>query len=167
MNKIIIIGCPGSGKSTFSKALQKKINLPLYHLDMLFWNANKTHVTREVFDQRLAEILNTDSWIIDGNYGRTLETRLKACDTVFLLDFPTSICLSGVAARIGKPRDDMPWVEQEFDEEFKKWITDFPQNELLHIYSLLDKYSKKNIIILNSREQIKEFLNQIQQKFAR
>ena len=161
MNKVIIIGCPGSGKSTFSKELQNKTGLPLFHLDMLFWNKDKTHVTREVFDQRLADILKQDNWIIDGNYGRTLEMRLNACDTVFLLDFPVDICLSGVNARIGKPRDDMPWVEQEFDEEFKNWIIDFPQNELPHIYSLLNKYSNKNIIIFNSHKQINEYLKGI------
>ena len=158
MNKVIIIGCPGSGKSTFSKELQTKTGMPLFHLDMLFWNADKTHVTREVFDQRLAVILKQDSWIIDGNYGRTLETRLKECDTVFLLDFPVDICLSGVNARIGKPRDDMPWVEQEFDKEFKKWIIDFPNNELPYIYTLLEKYKHKHLIIFKSHEQINEYL---------
>lgn len=158
MNKVIIIGCPGSGKSTFSRALQAKTGLPLYHLDMLFWNADKTHVAREIFDQRLAEVLRQDNWIIDGNYGRTLETRLKECDTVFLLDFPVDACLSGITARIGKSRDDMPWVEQEFDEEFKKWIVDFPKDELPHIYTLLEKYKHKNIIIFKSHEQIKEYL---------
>ena len=158
MNKIMIIGCPGSGKSTFSKALQAKTHLPLYHLDMFFWNADKTHVSREVFDERLNNILKQDAWIIDGNYGRTLEMRLKECDTVFLLDFPVAACLSGVTARIGKPRDDMPWVEQEFDEEFKKWILDFPNNELPHIYSLLNEYSNKNIIIFKSHEQINKYL---------
>ena len=158
MNKVIIIGCPGSGKSTFSKELQTKTGMPLFHLDMLFWNVDKTHVTREVFDQRLADILKQDSWIIDGNYGRTLETRLKECDTVFLLDFPVDICLSGVNARIGKPRDDMPWVEQEFDKEFKKWIIDFPNNELPYIYTLLEKYKHKHLIIFKSHEQINEYL---------
>ena len=117
MNKVIIIGCPGGGKSTFAKALHKKIGLPLFHLDMLFWNADKTHLSRESFDQKLDEILNQDQWIIDGNYSKTLEKRIKACDTVFLLDMPTDVCLGGVNNRIGKPRDDMPWQEQELNKE--------------------------------------------------
>lgn len=161
MNKVIIIGCPGGGKSTFSKALQVKTCLPLYHLDMLFWNNDKTHVSRDVFDQRLSDVLNQDKWIIDGNYSRTLENRLVTCDTVFLLDLPVEECLAGISNRIGKPRDDMPWIEQEIDKEFKNWIIDFPHKELPHIYELLKKYSDKNIIIFNSRLQMKEYLEKI------
>lgn len=159
MKKVMIIGCPGAGKSTFSKALQNKTGLPLFHLDMLFWNKDKTHVSRVVFDERLERILSQDSWIIDDNYGRTLETRLKACDTVFLLDFPVDMCLSGANARIGKSRNDMPWIEQELDEEFKQWIINFPKNELPHIYTLIEKYKGKNIYIFKSHQEITDYLD--------
>ena len=77
MNKAIIIGCPGSGKSTFSRALHKKTKLPLYHLDMLYWNSDRTTVSKEVFRERLQSVLVLDKWIIDGNYGSTIEMRLK------------------------------------------------------------------------------------------
>ena len=161
MKKVIIIGCPGAGKSTFSRTLHNKTDLPLFHLDMLFWNSDKTHVSREVFNKRLSGILVQDSWIIDGNYSRTLEMRLEECDTVFLLDFPVDYCLAGVNSRIGKARDDMPWIEQEFDDEFKKWIIDFPNNELPRIYSLLKKYNQKHIVVFNSHNDIDEFLKGI------
>lgn len=161
MKRIMIIGCSGSGKSTFSRELQKKTCLPLFHLDMLFWNKDKTHVSREVFDEHLNEILKRESWIIDGNYSRTLEMRLKACDTVFLLDFPVDTCLDGANARIGKQRDDIPWVEQELDEEFKRWITEFPQKELPRIYSLLKKYNDKDIFIFKSHDDVDRFLEEI------
>lgn len=159
MKKIIIIGCPGSGKSTFSKQLYNKIQLPLFHLDMLFWNKDKTHVSRQDFDLQLNDILKQASWIIDGNYSRTLEMRIKACDTVFLFDFSTDVCLSGVEARIGRPRSDMPWVEQEFDDEFRQWIIDFPNKELPYINSLLKKYNHKNIIVFHSHSDVDEYLN--------
>ena len=161
MNKVIIIGCPGAGKSTFSKALKEKTGLPLFHLDMLFWNNDKTHVDREVFDKKLSDVLELDNWIIDGNYKRTLEMRLKACDTVFLLDFPVEDCISGVNARIGKQRSDMPWVEQNFDEDFKQWIIDFPNNELPYIYSLLKVYSDKKIIVFKSHKEIDNYIKTI------
>ena len=161
MKKILVIGCPGAGKSTFSRALQGKTDLPLYHLDMLFWNADKTNVSREEFDQKLTRILKQDKWIIDGNYGRTLEMRLKECDTVFLLDFPVSRCLSGVESRIGKPRKDMPWIEQEFDADFKEWIINFPKKELPIVYSLLEKYKDKNIVIFKSHKATDEFLEKL------
>lgn len=153
MKKIMVIGSPGAGKSTFARKLQEKTNFPLYYLDMLWHKADKTNVSREEFDARLGEILQKDAWIIDGNYQRTLEMRLQACDTVFLLDFPLKICLAGVKSRIGKPREDMPWVETEFDAEFKQWILDFPTNQLPQIYVLLEKYKEnKEIIIFKSRK---------------
>lgn len=153
MKKIMVIGSPGAGKSTFARKLQRKTHLPLYYLDMLWHRADKTNVSREEFDARLGEILQKDAWIIDGNYQRTLEMRLQACDTVFLLDFPLEICLAGVKSRIGKPREDMPWIETEFDAEFKQWILDFPTNQLPQIYALLEKYKEnKEIIIFKSRK---------------
>ena len=100
MKKIMVIGSPGAGKSTCARKLQRKTHLPLYYLDMLWHRADKTNVSREEFDARLGEILQKDAWIIDGNYQRTLEMRLQACDTVFLLDFPLEICLAGVKSRI-------------------------------------------------------------------
>ena len=68
MKKIIVIGCPGSGKSTFSRSLSEKLNIPLYHLDMMYWNADRTTVDKAVFLSRLKEVIATDEWIIDGNY---------------------------------------------------------------------------------------------------
>lgn len=153
MKKIMVIGSPGAGKSTFARKLQRKTHLPLYYLDMLWHRTDKTNVSREEFDARLGEILQKDAWIIDGNYQRTLEMRLQACDTVFLLDFPLEICLAGVKSRIGKPREDMPWIETEFDAEFKQRILDFPTNQLPQIYALLEKYKEnKEIIIFKSRK---------------
>ena len=88
MLKTIVIGSPGAGKSTFARKLRDVTGLPLYYLDMLWHKPDQTTISREMFDAQLNEILKKDRWIIDGNYQRTLEMRLKACDTVFLLDFP-------------------------------------------------------------------------------
>lgn len=160
MKKVIIIGCPGSGKSTFARKLKEKTQLPLYYLDMIWHKPDKTNVSQEEFDQRIKEIICKDEWIIDGNYLRTLDKRLKNCDTIFLLDIPLETCLLGVEARIGKNREDMPWIETEFDKEFKQWICDFGVNQLPQIYKLLDKYGKgKNIKIFKTRKEIEEYLN--------
>ena len=98
-------------------------------------------------------------WIIDGNYGRTLETRLQSCDTVFLLDLPVAECLAAAESRIGRPREDMPWVETEFDEEFRQWILDFPRKELPAVYELLDRYrNEKEIYRFRSRDDIGNYL---------
>ena len=148
MLKAIIIGSPGAGKSTFARRLRNLTGLPLYYLDMLWHKPDQTNITREEFDTLLNDIIKKDSWIIDGNYQRTLEARLKACDTVFLMDYPLEICLSGAESRIRKKREDMPWVESEFDEEFKQWMIDFPDKQLPQIYELLNKYRKEKEIII-------------------
>lgn len=162
MKKILVIGCPGAGKSRFAAALRDKIGLPLYHLDMIWHKPDKTNISREEFDSRLYDILKQDQWIIDGNYARTLEMRLKECDTVFLLDYPLEVCLQGVESRIGKKRDDMPWVERAFDEEFRDFIIDFPKSTLPHIYKLLEEYSDRKIVIFKSRDEANKYLDSIE-----
>lgn len=159
MNKVIVIGCPGSGKSTFARALQGKTGLPLYYLDMLWHKPDRTNITHEEFDRRLAEWVNGERWIIDGNYQRTLPIRLQACDTVFLFDLPTEICLSGAQARIGTKREDLPWVENELDEEFRQWILDFSANRLPCLYAALEPYRQsRNITVFHSRAEADAYL---------
>lgn len=165
MLKVVVIGSPGAGKSVFSQKLKNIIDLPLYHLDMIWHKSDKTNITEVEFDEKLKEILKSDEWIIDGNYQRTLKKRLKVCDTVFLLDFSLEECLSGAKVRIGKKREDLPWIEEEFDEEFKQSIIDFPKKNLPQIYKLLKKYrTNKNIIVFKTREEADKFLKSLKNK---
>lgn len=134
MKKVIVIGCPGSGKTTFAEKLNKITGLPLYYLDAIWHKPDKTHIPREEFDERIVDIFSQSEWIIDGNYKRTIEMRLKECDTVFLFDLPTDVCLQGVINRIGKERYDLPWLEKELDAEFKKVYRRFSEgHSALHI----------------------------------
>lgn len=158
MKKIIVIGCPGSGKSTFSRALHSKTNIPLYYLDMMYWNADKTIVEKSIFRTRLAETLDMEEWIIDGNYASTMEKRIIACDTVFFLDYPTEVCISGIKERRGKKREDMPWIETEEDIEFTEYIKGFNEEQRPRILELLEKYRDKNIVVFKSREDADNFL---------
>lgn len=162
MNKVIIIGCPGSGKTTFAEKLHKCTGLPLYYLDAIWHKPDKTHISREYFDKRILEIFSEDKWIIDGNYKRTVEIRLKECDTVFLFDLPTEVCLQGVNERIGKGRYEMPWIETELDPEFKQFIEEFPNDTLPYIYELIDKYkAEKQVIIFKSRQDADDYINKV------
>ncbi len=162
MKKVIIIGCPGSGKTTFAEKLNKCTGLPLFYLDAIWHKPDKTHISRDDFDKRMAEISELDEWIIDGNYSRTIEVRIKMCDTVFLFDLPTEVCIQGATDRIGKSRYDIPWIETELDPKFKQAIEEFPHKALPAIYELIEKYkSSKRIIIFRSRKQADEFLNRI------
>ena len=157
MKKVIVIGCPGSGKSTVSRTLHNKTGIPLYHLDMMYWNADKTAVEKSVFLERLSVVLEKDEWIIDGNYGSTMELRMVACDTVIFLDYPLEICLDGIKERRGKPRSDMPWIETEEDAEFIEFIKNYEEQQKPKVLELLKKHSDKSIIIFKSREQADEF----------
>ena len=159
MQRIIVIGCPGSGKTTFAIKLRDKIGLSLYHLDAIWHKSDRTHISREEFDLRLGEILSRDSWIIDGNYSRTLERRMAACDTVFLFDLPVEACLAGAKSRIGTKRPDMPWVDTELDHALAAEIERFEKENLPAIYTLLDKYSSgRRIVIFKSREAADAFI---------
>ncbi len=161
MKKIIVIGCPGGGKSTFSKALHKTTGIPLFHLDMLYWNADRTTVDKFVFRQRLSNTLKLDEWIIDGNYGSTIELRLQACDTVFFLDYPLDVCLNGISERRGKIRTDMPWIENEEDAELIEFVKNYNTQSRPKVMELLHKYSDKDIYIFKNRIEADEFINKI------
>ena len=158
MKRIIVIGCPGSGKSTFARALHEVTDIPLYHLDMMYWNSDKTTVDKDVFLARLSDVLRKDEWIIDGNYGSTMELRLVACDTVIFLDYPADVCLDGINKRRGKQRSDMPWIETEEDTEFTQFVKSCNEQQRPQIMALLEKCSDKDIIVFTSREQAEEFL---------
>ena len=161
MKKAMIIGCPGSGKSTFARALAQKTCLPLYCLDLMYWNPDRTTKPKEEFRADLRETVALPEWIIDGNYNSTLELRLEACDTVIFLDYPLEVCLSGVEERRGKPRPDMPWVETEPDLEFIVFITKFNEESRPRIVELLEQYKNKNIIIFTSRGEADEYLRRL------
>ena len=161
MKKIIVIGCPGSGKSTLARALHQKTKIPLYHLDMMSWNADRTTVEKCLFLQRLSDVLAQDVWILDGNYLSTMEMRMAACDTVIFLDYPQDICLLGVEQRRGKPRSDMPWIETDEDTEFTKFIKGFGEEQRPKIMQLLGQHKDKNVLIFTNRGQAERFLNSL------
>ena len=159
MRRVLVIGPSGAGKSAFARALRDRTGLPLYYLDLLWHRPDKTHISRAEFDEKLAALLNEPEWIVDGNYSRTLETRLLAADTVFLLDYPVEVCLAGVASRRGKPREDMPWIETEEDPAFTAWIRAFPAETLPEIYRLLEKYREgREIHVFHSRREAESWL---------
>ena len=95
MQKVLIVGSPGAGKSVLARRLHAATGLPLHYLDCLWHRPDGGHVSAAEFDRALAQVLAQQRWIVDGNYLRTLERRLQACDTVFFLDYPLALCLAG------------------------------------------------------------------------
>ena len=159
MNKILIIGCPGAGKTTFATRLKDKLALPLFHLDAIWHKADRTHISRQEFDRKLEELLSLEAFILDGNYSRTLARRMAACDTVFLFDLPTELCLAGALSRLGIKRNDIPFVDTTLDPHLQEEIIQFREKNLPEIYALLEAYrDTKTIIIFKSREEAECYL---------
>ena len=160
MKRIIVVGCPGSGKSVFSRELHEVTGIPLCHLDVLRWNPDRTFVSREVMLERLGPILASERWIIDGNYASTMELRLRACDTVIFLDYPTEVCVEGYLSRRGIARPDMPWVEgaDEVDAEFLGFIRSYNREQRPEVFALLERYPDKRQIVFQGRAEATAFL---------
>jgi len=161
MKRVIVIGSPGSGKSTLARKLHEKTGLPLYPLDNVWWKQDRTHVTREAFDAALAEILQADEWIIDGNYSRTVEPRIKACDTVIFLDYDEDVCMQGISERVGQARPDIPWTEKELDPELIDLVLHFRERNGPLLSELFRRYADRTILIFHDREEADAWLQSV------
>ena len=159
--RVAVIGCPGGGKSTFSRALRDRVGLPLYHLDAIYWRDDRTHLSREEFHPLMREIIAREEWIMDGNYGSTMEWRISACDLLIFLDYPAEVCLAGVRARRGQKRSDMPWVEEGDDQEFLEFIRAFETESRPRILDLIEKYPDKAVVIFRTREEAELYLREL------
>ena len=164
MKKVIVIGCPGSGKSVFSRALHRITGLPLYHLDMINWREDKSTLSREELIERINEIGATGEWIMDGNYGGTMELRMSMCDTIIFLDYPTDVCLEGIMERRGTHRPDMPWQDSnDLDEEFVDFVKNYYSQNRPNVLERIKKFSDKNVLIFRSRQEADAFLEMLKQ----
>ena len=167
MERIIIIGCGGSGKSTLARQLGEKLNLPVVHLDQIWWApGNWKHLEREEFDQRLMQELEKPRWIMDGNFNRTIEARLEQCDTVIFLDMNRLVCLKSWLGRViqnwGHARPDMAEGCKEWiDPEFAAWIWNFNKNNRKRYYELLEQQTEKKVLIFKNRRQVAKFLESL------
>ena len=166
MERIVIIGCGGSGKSTLARQLGEKLNIPVVHLDKLWWKPGWVESSREEFDAKLAEELVKPQWIMDGNFDRTIPARIARCDTIIFLDFNRFTCLMGVLKRVlttyGKVRPDMgEGCPERIDFEFLKWVWNFNKNKREKNYRLLNEAKHAETIVLKNRSMVKRFLNSL------
>ena len=162
--KILVIGSPGSGKSYFSKQLSKITSIPVFHLDLLYWNENWVPTPAPEFDSKLKEIMEQSEWIIDGNFQRTLEMRLKEANLVYFLDLPVEVCVKAEKERRGIPRSDFPsFLNEGEDPEFVNYIREFPQKNKPMILELIKKSNVK-VITIKSREEMDKYLEDLDAK---
>ena len=166
MERIILVGCGGAGKSTLARAMGERTGLPVVHLDQIFWRENWQSIPREEFDQLLQVEVEKPRWIIDGDYGRTLPLRLKSCDTAIFLDYPRWQCVLGVLKRIltshGRTRPDMAQgCKERFDWEFLTWVWNWRKNKRQGILEAFAQAEGVRIIILKSRREGRKFLKNL------
>lgn len=161
--KIAVIGCPGSGKTTFSKQLATITKLPLYQLDLIYWKSDATHLSRSEFKQKQKEIVSNDEWIIDGNFKRTLEIRIKNAELIYFLDLPVEACIRGVKTR--KRPKEFPCflpVNDELIEDIKKY--NFVCKPI--VLSLFEKYPDKKVVTFISHTQIDEYITKLEVEYG-
>ena len=166
MQRVVIIGCGGAGKSTLARQLGEKLNIPVVHLDKLWWKSGWVESSREEFDAKLAEELAKPQWIMDGNFNRTIPERIARCDTLIYLDFNRFACLMGVLKRVlttyGKVRPDMgEGCPERIDFEFLKWVWNFNKNNREKNYRLLNETRHAETIVLKNRRMVKRFLDSL------
>lgn len=167
MKRIAIIGSSGAGKSTLARQLGAILGIDVIHLDSVYWKPGWVETPRNEWIKIQEELVRRDRWIIDGNYGATLDVRLAAADTVIFLDFPRAVCLWRAVRRRfqnrGKTRPDMgPGCPEKLDWDFLKWIWTFPQRTRPVVLAKLEHYRDgKRIITLRNPSQVRQFLDGI------
>lgn len=165
MERILIIGCGGAGKSTLARQLGAMLDLPVVHLDQIYWSpGNWEHLSKEEFDARLAVELEKSQWIMDGNFNRTMPMRIAHCDTIIYLDFNRFTCIFQWIKRVithwGRHRPDMaPGCHEWFDPEFFKWLWNYNKENRESNYRLLNEAEGKQTIVLKNRRMVKRFLS--------
>ena len=163
-NRIILIGCMGSGKSWTAKRIAEITGYPLFHLDVEHWKPGWVMSSKEEKIARQQEIISGEKWIVDGTYGSTMELRFAAADLIIYLEINRLVCMCSAARRTGKKRSDLPDYLEEpniFNKEFFqfcKWIWIFPKNNKKKIMDLHEKYPEKEFLRIKSRRQVNKLL---------
>ena len=167
MKRILVIGSGGAGKSTFAKQLAERTGLLLIHLDALYWRPGWIGSSKEEWTSKIDQLVAVDSWIMDGNYGGTLERRLAACDTVIFLDVSRWVCLWRVIRRRmkyrGKARPDMTaGCHERLTPDYLLWILTYPAQRrptILRRFSELRPEQKS--IVLRTPHAVEDFLRSV------
>jgi len=163
-NRIMIVGSPGSGKSTFAEQLCKITSLPLIHLDNEFWKPGWVETPRPEWIGKQKLLVSGDKWIIDGDYSSTMEIRFEAAELIIFLDVNRFICIMRAAKRTGKKRMDLPdyldepkAISNDFFE-FCKWIWDYPKKGRKKVLLLHNEYSEKAFLHIKYKRDVKKIL---------
>lgn len=163
MRRIIVIGSGGSGKSTFSRRLGEATGIEVIHLDKLHWRPNWAEPTKDEWRRIVEQKIKDKEWILDGNFGGTMEMRMAACDAVIFLEMPRLVCVYRILKRAviyyNKTRPDMAaGCYERFDWQFVKWVWNYPARTKPKVEELLKRFeNERSIIRLKSKKDIENF----------
>lgn len=161
MKRVAIIGCGGAGKTSLAQRLGTKLGIPVHHLDAIFWGPGWQALDRLALEARQKHLVAAPSWVIDGNFGGTLELRLAAADTIIFMDLPRGTCLLGALRRRieQKPGPDKPQNRERLTLEYLRWIWGYRWSRRPAILKRLEELrDEKTIVILRSRAEVAKFL---------
>lgn len=167
MKKVLVIGSSGSGKSTLSRRLGERLGLEVLHLDAFFWRAGWVETPREEWRRTVEGLCAREAWVMDGNFSRTLDVRLAACDTVVFLDMPRAVCVwRALKRRVmyrNATRPDMAaGCGEKLDLKFLHWIWTFPSRSRPTVLARIEQFAAgKRVIHLRSDAEVEHFLAEV------
>jgi adenylate kinase family enzyme len=163
VQRVAVIGNGGAGKSTLARRLGERTGLPVVHLDALYWRPGWEPTPSDEWRAVQAEVVARDRWIADGNYGRTLDLRLAAADTVLFLDMPRRITIPSIVWRWLRNRGtpvQAPGCPERVSWEFLRWVWNYRRDSRPRVLAALAAHAgDATVITLRSRADVKEFVS--------
>lgn len=163
MERVLVIGSGGSGKTTVAQRLADRLRLPLIHLDRHYWRAGWIPTPANEWQRVVERMIAETRWVMDGNYGGTLDMRLAACDAVVFLDLPRHVCLWRIVKRglryRGRTRPDVaPGCPEGLTWQFVSWVWTYPKRRRPGILDRLSKLTAQRVVVLSSQKDVDRFL---------
>jgi adenylate kinase family enzyme len=166
VDRIAIVGCGGSGKTHLATRLAALLNLPLTHLDGVYYDADWNPLPHEDFSAIQRELVSAPRWLIEGNYASTLPIRLAAADTVIFLDLPGITCLIGIIRRRLRYRGGQHAQDGVYDRlswNFVRYVWAYRKTMRPHVCRLLAEHGRQaRLITLTSRRRAAHLLAQLE-----
>jgi adenylate kinase family enzyme len=152
MKRVVILGRGAAGKSTLARQLNDLTGLPLTELDKLFWQSGLAPIPHAQWTEVQGQLVQRDSWILDGDLGPydVVEVRLRAADTVILLDFGLVRC-AWRALRRGRERGD-----------FWRWVFAYRRESLPRLTATIRQNAPHaKVYLLTDPRAVEQFLSSV------
>lgn len=163
MERVLVIGAGGAGKTTLASILSERLGLPLVHLDAHYWRPGWVPTPPDEWRRVVESLIARPRWVMDGNYSGTLDMRLAACDSVVFLDLPRRVCLWRIFERRarywGRARPDMaPGCPEQLTWEFVTWVWTYPKRRRGKMLERLRNLPDRRVVILSSQHDVQRFV---------